>query len=233
MEEPLTPFSDPMVARRLLAAASLAHDSSHYLHGHLLTLLGFAELLQEEDAERGREDGFGAALLHAGKGLRARLDALLYLLSTATRPLPSPGLESVGGLVREVGLGEVATIDCHVPEGRSVAVDPQGLRCLLRALLVLADPPLDISLALRPAPDGAGEWLDVVACGAALQAPAAAALPGSMSAENTTELAVIEALAAALGGRCIASPAPEAPDELRISIPLPDPTQPISPEDEG
>ena len=100
MEEPLTSFSDPMAAQRLLAAATLARDSTHYLHGHLLTILGFAELLQEEEAESGRKDGYGASLVHAGQRLRARLDALLYLLSTVSEPPHPTRRESLGGVMR-------------------------------------------------------------------------------------------------------------------------------------
>jgi hypothetical protein len=232
VEEPLTSFSDPMAAQRLLAAATLARDSTHYLHGHLLTILGFAELLQEEEAESGRKDGYGASLVHAGQRLRARLDALLYLLSTVSEPPHPTRRESLGGVMREVALGQEVTIDCHVPEGRVVALDPQGLRCLLRELLVLADPSSTITLALRPGPQGAGERLEV-ACGEAPQDPAAAASPTSVSAERVTELAVIEALAAALGGTCIAPRAPAGAGDLRVSIPLPEPTQPISPEGVG
>jgi len=232
VEEPLTPFSDPMVVQRLLATVTLAHDSTHYLHGHLLTILGFAELLQEEDAENHRKDGYGETLVRAAQRLRARLDALLYLLATASRPPHSPRPEALGGLVRELVLGQDVTIDCHVPEGRSVAVDGQGLRCLLRGLLALADPSPAITLALRPAPSGAGEWLDV-ACGPATQDPSAPGLHASTSAERATELAVIEGLATALGGSCTAHPSSAGGCDLRVSIPLPEPTQPISPEGAG
>jgi hypothetical protein len=229
VEEPLTPSSDPMAVQRLLATATLAHDSTHYLHGHLLTILGFAELLQEEEAESGAKDGYGAALVHAGQRLRARVDALLYLLSAASQGHQPPRQESLEGVVREVGLGQEVTIECRVPRGRAVAVDLEGLRCLLRELLVLADPPPAITLALRPAPHGDGEWLDV-ACGDAPRDPAAAPA-ASTSAERDTELAVIDALAAALGGSC--SAAPGGAGDLRVSIPLPEPTQPISPEGTG
>jgi hypothetical protein len=218
VEESLTPFSDGPVNQRLLAATTLAQDSAHDLNGHLLTILGFAELLQEEDAESGREGGYGAVLVRAAQHLQARIDALLYVLTAAARPPRAPRPQPLGGLLREVCVGPHATIDCRVPDERAVAVDAQGLRCLLRALLVISDPPLTITLALRPDPTDTGEWLEV-ACVAGT--PHGEAPSGSTPVERTAEVAVIEGVATAMGGTCVARPAAPGGCDLCVSIPLP------------
>jgi hypothetical protein len=232
VEEPLTALSDPLVARRLLAAAALAQDSTHYLHGHLLTLVGFAELLREEETESGRQDGYGGVLMHAARRVQARIDALIYLLAVAGRPSPLSEPGALGRLVREVSHGQEVAIDCRVSDECPVAVDAQGLRCLLNSLLVIAEPSLALTVGLCAALHGSGEWLEVT-CAVSAPSPAAPGPVEPHSVEQTTELAVIEALAAALGGSCVAHPAAEGRGGLRVVIPLPAPTESMSSEAQG
>jgi hypothetical protein len=225
--EPLTPRPDPEAAQRLSAAAALTQSSTHYLRGQLHTILGFAELLQEEDAERGAEDAFGALLSHAARRLQARIDALLYVLATADRPQAPHRPEALGGLVQDLSVGRGIPIDCRFPGHRPVAVDVHGLRCLLQEIAVLRDPPPDITLAIATGPDGADEWLEVT-CTDASGSPDPAPVAPPTATERPQGLAVLAAVAAALGGTVTEHESPAGARDLRVAILLPATNQPIA-----
>lgn len=230
MAEPLTSRPDPEAAQRLRAAAALTQSSTHYLRGQLHTILGFAELLQEEDAERGAEDGFGALLSHAARRLQARIDALLYVLAAADPPETPRRSEALGGLVQDLSVGRGIPIDCRFPGHRPVAVDVHGLRCLLQEIAVLRDPPPDITLAIATGPGGADEWLEVTCTDASgAPDPATVAPPAPPTAtERPRGLAVLAAVAAALGGTLSEHESPAGARDLRVAIFLPATNQPIA-----
>jgi len=226
--EPLTSRPDPEAAQRLRAAAALTQRSTHYLRGHLHTILGFAELLQEEDAESGAEGGFGELLTLAARRLQARIDALLYILVAAETPKAARGPEALGGLVQELSVGRGIPIDCRFPGHRPVAVDVHGLRCLLQEIAVLRDPPPAITLAIATRPGGVDEWLEVT-CTNASGTPDAATLAAPPTAtERPLGLAVLAAVAHALGGTLNEKISPEGGRDLRVAILLPATNQPIA-----
>jgi hypothetical protein len=215
--EPLTARPDPETAQRLQAAATLVEHSTHYLRGHLHTILGFAELLQEEDAGDGTEDGVGELMSKAARRLQARIDALLYVLAAAAPPETPRRAEALGGLVHELAVGRAIPIDCHFPGHRPVAVDIHGLRCLLQEIAALRDPPPAITLAIHPEADGTHERLEVSWSNVAPQT----------HTERPLGMAILAAVATALGGTLNE---PESPAETRdpqVVIVLPATHQPI------
>jgi len=226
--EPLTALPDPDAAQRLRAAAALTQRSTHYLRGHLHTILGFAELLQEEDAENGAEGGFGELLTLAARRLQARIDALLYVLAAGDTPPAARGPEALGGLVQELSVGRGIPIDCRFPGHRPVAVDVHGLRCLLQEIAVLRDPPPAITLTIATRPGGAEEWLEVT-CTDASGTPDAATLSAPpTTTEGPLGFAVLAAVAAALGGTLTEKISPAGGHDLRVAIRLPVANQPIA-----
>lgn len=230
MAEPLISRRDPEAAQRLQIAASLIQRSTHYLRGHLHTILGFAELLHEEDTERGAEDGFGELLTLAARRLQARIDALLYILAAAVPRETPPPPEALGGLVQDLSVGRGIAIDCRFPGHRPVAVDVHGLRCLLQEIAVLRDPPPAITLTIGTGPGDADERLEVTCrdvLGASDAAVVTAAAPPT-AAERPLGHAVLAAMAAALGGTLTENESPEGARDLRVAIPLPATNQPIA-----
>jgi len=228
--EPLISRPDPEVAQRLQTAASLIQRSTHYLRGHLHTILGFAELLQEEDTERGAEDGFGELLTLAARRLQARIDALLYILAAADARDTPPPPEALGGLVQDLSVGRGIPIDCRFPGHRPVAVDVHGLRCLLQEIAVLRDPPPAITLMIGTGPGDADEWLEVTCRDASGTPDAAAVAPAAAptAAERPLGHAVLTAVAAALGGTVTENQSPGGARDLRVAISLPATNQPIA-----
>jgi len=228
--QPLTSRPDPETAQRLRAAAALTQHSTHYLRGHLHTILGFSELLQEEDAESGAEGGVGELLTLAARRLQARIDALLYVLAAADPAETPRHPEALGGLVQDLSVGRGIPIDCRFPSHRPVAVDVHGLRCLLQEIAVLRDPPPAITLAIATGPDGSDERLEVTCTDASWIPDAATVAPSAppTPAERPLGLAILAAVAGALGGTLAEHESSAGAPDLRVAIPLPATNQPIA-----
>ena len=137
----------------------------------------------------------------------------------------APRPEALGGLVQELAISRGVPIDCRFPGHQPVAIDVQGLRCLLQEIAALRDPPSAITLAVPTAP----ERLEVT-CREAV-APTGAtpgSTPPSPEAEQPLGVTMIAAVATALGGTLTSNVSPAGGRDLRIVIPLPAPHPPTT-----
>ena len=189
--------SDPR-CERSLAASDLASRSAHRLHGHLHTVLGFAELLAEDGEES------GPLLLEAARRLRVRLDALLHLHDRALRPWGGRGC-TMDSLIDDLTLPTATEIENRLEPHARLALDPRGLRALLAEVGALVAPtPVAI--------DGGGSAVEIAS---SLVAEAVA------EGDGTVAFAVIEALVADLGGTLTLSLTDVASGRRRLTIRLP------------
>ncbi len=183
--------------QRSLTASELASRSAHRLHGHLHTILGFAELLVEDGEES------GPLLLEAARRLRVRLDALLHLHDRCHRPWGGRG-STVATLIDDLVLPTPTEIDSRIAPHTRLHLDPRGLRALLAEVAAVAAPG-PVVLA-----GGEGE----VEITTSLEAERVAEGDGSVA------VAVIEALAADLGGTLSLAEATRGWRRLTIRLPL-------------
>jgi len=190
------PSSDPRCARSL-RASELAGRSAHRLHGHLHTILGFAELLAEDGEES------GPLLLEAARRLRVRLDALLHLHDRCHRPWGGRGC-SIDSLLDDLTLPAGGEIDNQLAPHRRLFLDPRGLRALLAELVLLVAPtPVVIT-----GDDGAVE----------IDTSVAAEVAGE--GDGAVAVAVIDALVDDLRGTLSLTDAASGRRRLTIRLPL-------------
>ncbi len=187
---------DPRCQRSLIAS-ELASRSAHRLHGHLHTILGFAELLADDGEES------GPLLLEAARRLRARLDALLHLHDRCHRPWSGRGC-TMDSLIDDLALPAAGEIDNRLEPHLRLALDPRGLRALLAELGALAAPTPVVT-----AGDASAVEIDT---------SLAAEVIGD--SDGTVAVAVIEALAADLGGTLSLTDAANGRRRLTVRLPL-------------
>jgi len=182
---------------RSLIASDLASRSAHRLHGHLHTVLGFAELLAEDGEES------GPLLLEAARRLRVRLDALLHLHDRCHRPWGGRGC-TMDSLIDDLVLPVAGEIDNRLEPHARLALDPRGLRALLAEIGAMAAPtPMVI----------AGD-------DAALEIDTSLAAESVVEGDGSVAVAVIEALAADLGGSLSLTDAASGRRRLTVRLPL-------------
>jgi len=182
---------------RSLAASDLASRSAHRLHGHLHTVLGFAELLVEDGEES------GPLLLEAARRLRVRLDALLHLHDRALRPWGGRGC-TMDSLIDDLTLPTATEIDNRLAPHARLGLDPRGLRALLA----------EIGAMVAPTP------LVIAGDDSAVELTSSLAAEMVAEGDGAVAVAVIEALAADLGGTLSLSDAAGGRRRLTIRLPL-------------
>lgn len=183
--------------QRSLTANELASRSAHRLHGHLHTVLGFAELLAEDGEES------GPLLLDAARQLRVRLDTLLHLHDRCVRGWTGRGA-AVEAIIDELGLPAGLAIDNRLPSHTHLAVDPRGLRALLA----------EIGTVVAPTP------LLLAGGDAALEISATLVAENVADGDGAVSIAVIEALVADLGATLALTDAAPGLRLLTVRLPL-------------
>lgn len=187
---------DPCCARSLVAS-ELSSRSAHRLHGDLHTILGFAELLAEDGEES------GPLLLEAARRLRVRLDAILHLHHRCHRPWSGCAC-AMDSLIDDLVLPAGGKIANRLEPHLRLGLDPRGLRALLAEIGALVAP----SVVVIGGADGAVEIdtslvAEVVADG-----------------DGAVTVAVIEALAADLGGTLLLTDAANGRRRITVRLPL-------------
>jgi len=184
-------------SERSLVASDLASRSAHRLHGHLHTVLGFAELLVEDGEES------GPLLLEAARRLRVRLDALLHLHDRALRPWGGRGC-TMDSLIDDLTLPTATEIDNRLVPHIRLGLDPRGLRALLA----------EIGTLVAPTP------LVIAGDDSAVELTSSLTAEGIAEGDGAVALAVIDALVADLGGTLSISDAASGRRRLTIRLPL-------------
>jgi len=187
---------DPRCARSL-AASELSSRSAHRLHGHLHTILGFAELLVEDGEES------GPLLLEAARRLRVRLDALLHLQDRCQRPWGGRGC-TMESLIDDLVLPTPGEIDNRLQSHTYLPLDPRGLRALLA----------EVGAMVAPTP------LVITGDAAAVEITSSLAAESVAEGDGSVAFAVIEALAADLGGTLSLSDPAHGQRRLTVRLPL-------------
>ncbi|HBB40750.1 MAG: hypothetical protein COW73_08425 [Nitrospirae bacterium CG18_big_fil_WC_8_21_14_2_50_70_55] len=184
--------------QRSLTASDLASRSGHCLHGHLHTILGFAELLAEDGEES------GPLLLESALRLRVRIDALLHLHDRCHRGWNGRGAPAAA-ILDELVLPTGLAIDNRLPPHTHLHLDPRGLRVLLAELGVLAAPSLVVLTGDKPAVEItttlATELLD--------------------DGDGAVSVAIVQALVADLGGSLSFTDVASGRRRLTVGFPHP------------
>ena len=127
------------LAQRARELESAIHSLVHDLRSPLGAMMGYAELIAEEDLDDDKRRAFARTMVEAGNRMGDQIDRMLALYRVTNRDLEPAPLD-LTALAREVGEGLVAReperdVRLHVEDGLRAVADPTLTRMVLENLL--------------------------------------------------------------------------------------------------
>jgi signal transduction histidine kinase len=157
------------MAERARELESAIHTLVHDLRSPLGAMMGYAELIADEDLPEEKRRDFARTIIEAGDRMREQIEQMLALYRVTNREL-EPAPVDLTALARELGAGLAArepdrVIRIDVEDGLGAVADPALTRMVLENLIGNAvkysgrEPEARIEVALAESGDGLDTFL--------------------------------------------------------------------------